>query len=416
MMPPGEALPGKEGGEGRPEEKGAPGALKGGPDSEGREGREAGESPVLGEGREEEPREQAYFVTLRYGRMRHRGTFLAKDPDLSPGSWVLARTPRGVEPGLVISLPRTQPLPTRGGIPEEDQQPAGEVLRRLQPGEAKPPWEETGRFSTFFFVGQEMIRSLGLPMKLTDVEVLPRREKAVFYFLADGRVDFRQLVRNLARALKIRVEMKQIGVRDEARLKGTCGHCGLPLCCTSWIRKMAPVNMKMAKTQKTTLDPDKISGRCGRLLCCLRYEEETYKENRKSLPPRNSWVETPQGTGRVVAQEVLMCRVRVVLASGEVQVFPLEEVKPVPPPRPGEGGGQAGRAQAGAGGGGAGKAKETRPSARGAREGKEGPAGPAGGTSPQEGKKESRKKKGRRRRRPGKGGGPRKRPSQPPQD
>ena len=355
-----------------------------------------------GERKEAGASEGVYYVTLRFGRMRHRGTFVTSDPTLEPGMWVLARTTRGVEPALVISRPRTRPLPTRGGVLEEDQEPSGEVQKKLGPFDVKPPWDESGRFSPPFFVGLEMIRSLGLPMKLTDVEVLPRREKAIFYFLADGRVDFRQLVRNLARALKIRVEMKQIGVRDEARLKGTCGHCGLPLCCCSWIRKMVPVNMKMAKTQKTTLDPDKISGRCGRLLCCLRYEEEVYKENRKSLPPRNSWLQTPDGPGRVVGHEVLMCRVKVALESGETQVFPLEEVQSIAPPRPGQ------PAPAQREGAGPGRRREPR-EGREPRRGEEPPPS-------REGKKPARKRKLRRKRRPGKGQGPKKRPGPPAQD
>ncbi len=375
------------------EDRESPGKERG---KEGREkkgeeegGQEKEEDASLGEGK--------YFVSLRYGRMKHRGTFVTRDASLSPGDWVQARTPRGVEPALVISPPRTRPLPTRGGWPEEDRQVSGEVHRKLRPFEVKPPWEDSGRFSAAYYVGLDMIRSLGLPMKLTSVEILPRREKAVFYFLADGRVDFRQLVRNLARALKIRVEMKQIGVRDEARLKGTCGHCGLPLCCGNWIRKMAPVNMKMAKTQKTTLDPDKISGRCGRLLCCLRYEEEVYKENRKSLPQRNTWLQTPNGPGRVVGHEVLMCRVRVALESGEVQVFPLEEVRPIPQPSPGGGAAGEERPAPGASPTRAGKPREAR-EGKGAREAGEGRAS-------REGRRAPRKKKAKKKRRPGKGFG-----------
>ncbi|HHI67710.1 MAG TPA: hypothetical protein ENJ97_00125 [Planctomycetes bacterium] len=379
---------------------------------EGNRGRSLGEREEREErpGKEREEGEETsgegkYFVSLRYGRMRHRGTFVTRDASLSPGDWVQARTPRGVEPALVISLPRTQPLPTRGGWPEEDRQVSGEVYRKLRPFEVDPPWEESGRLSAAYYVGLDMIRSLGLPMKLTSVEVLPRREKAIFYFLADGRVDFRQLVRNLARALKIRVEMKQIGVRDEARLKGTCGHCGLPLCCGNWIRKMAPVNMKMAKTQKTTLDPDKISGRCGRLLCCLRYEEEVYKENRKSLPQRNTWVQTPSGAGRVVGHEVLMCRVRVVLQSGEVQVFPLEEVRSIPQPsQEAPAAGAEKPAQAA-------PAREGKP--RGTREGKGGRQ-PGEARPGREGRKvQQRKKKAKKKRRPGKGSGQRRRPGPP---
>ncbi len=411
MSSPGGDSPGREGGVAAGEEEETQGRAPG----TGGEG-----APGKGEGEEEAPRgeggglppEGTYYVTLRYGRMRNRGTFSTRDPSLSPGDWVQARTPRGVEPALVISRPRTRLLPTRGGLPEEDESLSGEVQRRLRPFEAAPPWEESGRFSPAYYVGLEMIRSLGLPMKLTGVEVLPRREKAIFYFLADGRVDFRQLVRNLARALKIRVEMKQIGVRDEARLKGTCGHCGLPLCCGNWIRKMAPVNMKMAKTQKTTLDPDKISGRCGRLLCCLRFEEEVYKENRKSLPPRNTRLQTPAGPGRVVGHDVLMCRVKVALESGEVQVFTLEEIRSAGVSRPGEkvqAGGEDGAARAGA------RRSHSQGKSRGAGGGGE-PWERGEAPFPREERKAPRKKKARKKRRPGRGGGQRRRPGPSAQD
>ncbi len=277
-------------------------------------------------GEKDEPR-PTYYVTLRFGRIKLRGTFETRDDSLKPGDWVMARTPRGVEPGLVLSLLRTVPTPPGTKEGEEDQV-SGEVLRKLKPVEVKAPWSVSGRYTREYRIAMEKIRELNLPMKLTDVEVFPRRDKAVFYFLAEGRIDFRQLVKNLAKALRLRVEMKQIGVRDEARLKGTCGHCGLPLCCASWIRKMEPVNMKMAKSQKTTLDPDKISGRCGRLLCCLRYEEHIYNENKKRLPPKNMVVETPEGLGKVMDHNILMCQVKVAMEAGEHKVFPAHAVRP----------------------------------------------------------------------------------------
>lgn len=238
-----------------------------------------------------------------------------------------------MEQAQVLSRPRTVPAPPGVNDPEEAQV-AGEILGRVAPGEEQAPWGVSGRFTREFEVASGMIAEMGLPMRLTDVETLPRQDKAIFYFLADGRVDFRQLVRNLARTLRLRVEMKQIGVRDEARLKGTCGHCGLDLCCARWLRRMAPVNMKMAKTQKTTLDPDKISGRCGRLLCCLRYEEQVYIDHRNRMPQRNAPVQTPAGPGRVVAHELLSCQVRVALEGGEVKPFALDAIRLLGPEAP----------------------------------------------------------------------------------
>ena len=142
-------------------------------------------------------------------------------------------------------------------------------------------------------------------MDLVDVEIILGRERIVFYYLAEKRVDFRELVKDLARALRTRIEMRQIGVRDEAKLLADYGDCGKPVCCNTHLTAMPPVSMKMAKLQKTTLDPAKISGRCGRLKCCLRYEFDTYRELERQLPAVGSQVVTSKGRGRVVGQEIL---------------------------------------------------------------------------------------------------------------
>jgi cell fate regulator YaaT (PSP1 superfamily) len=142
-------------------------------------------------------------------------------------------------------------------------------------------------------------------MNLVDVEMIQGRERVVFYYLAEKRVDFRELVKDLARVLRTRIEMRQIGVRDEAKLLADYGDCGKPVCCNTHLSRMPPVSMKMAKIQKTTLDPAKISGRCGRLKCCLRYEYDTYRALEETLPTVGSRVVTGKGRGRVVAQEIL---------------------------------------------------------------------------------------------------------------
>ena len=134
-------------------------------------------------------------------------------------------------------------------------------------------------------------------MDLVDVEILFGRERIVFYYLAEKRVDFRELVKDLARAFRTRIEMRQIGVRDEAKLLADYGDCGKPVCCNTHLTAMPPVSMKMAKLQKTTLDPAKISGRCGRLKCCLRYEFDTYRALERQLPPVGSMVTTAKGPG-----------------------------------------------------------------------------------------------------------------------
>ena len=149
-------------------------------------------------------------------------------------------------------------------------------------------------------------KSVGLQMDLVDVEAIFGGERMVFYYVSEKRVDFRELVKDLARAMQTRIEMRQIGVRDEAKLLADYGDCGKPVCCNTHLSRMPPVSMRMAKVQKTTLDPSKISGRCGRLKCCLRYEFDTYQALERELPSRSARRSLPQrGQGRVLAQEIL---------------------------------------------------------------------------------------------------------------
>jgi cell fate regulator YaaT (PSP1 superfamily) len=163
-------------------------------------------------------------------------------------------------------------------------------------------------------------------MDLVDVEVILGGERMVFYYLAEKRVDFRELVKDLARAFQTRIEMRQIGVRDEAKLLADYGDCGKPVCCNTHLSRMPPVSMRMAKIQKTTLDPSKISGRCGRLKCCLRYEFDTYQGLEQELPPAGSKVVTARGKGRVLALEVLARKMVVEFEDRRRVVVGLEEI------------------------------------------------------------------------------------------
>ena len=149
-------------------------------------------------------------------------------------------------------------------------------------------------------VFKELTKEMNLPMKMVDLEHLFGGDRIIYYFMAEGRVDFRDLVRQLGKEFNTRVEMRQIGARDEARVLGDFDTCGLELCCKKFLKVLQPVSMRMAKVQRTTLDPSKISGRCGRLKCCLRYENEGYEELEKRLPKQNQWVLTEQGPGRVL--------------------------------------------------------------------------------------------------------------------
>ncbi len=174
---------------------------------------------------------------------------------------------------------------------------------------------------------KSLIQELGLKMKLVEVEPILGEELLTFYFMAQERVDFRQLVRRLATEFKTRIEMRQVGARDEARLVADYERCGQHCCCKNFLKVLKPVSMKAAKVQKATLDPLKISGRCGRLMCCLRYEDQTYHDLRKSLPPRGRRVGTSEGPGIVVDGKVLVQLVLVKLEHEDREVaVPVEEL------------------------------------------------------------------------------------------
>ena len=165
----------------------------------------------------------------------------------------------------------------------------------------------------------------GLTMKLIDVEYTFDNNKVIFYFTADGRVDFRDLVKDLATIFKTRIELRQIGVRDEAKMLGGLGPCGRPMCCSSFLGDFASVSIKMAKEQNLSLNPTKISGICGRLMCCLNYEQSTYEDIRKRMPKVGSIVKTSEGTGEVFSNNIVKESIKVKLKKGEEEV--LEEFK-----------------------------------------------------------------------------------------
>jgi cell fate regulator YaaT (PSP1 superfamily) len=215
------------------------------------------------------------------------------------GTRVLCRTPRGTEMGEVLTVA------DRSILAQMDNPPEGFILRRASDQDERQYAETLGSGEKDLQVCQRHIGELGLQMQIVDIERVFGGERIVIYYLAEQRVDFRQLVRQLAAELQTRIEMRQIGVRDEAKLLADYGDCGKPVCCNTHLSKMPPVSMKMAKLQKATLDPAKISGRCGRLKCCLRYEYDTYEQMRSELPPPGSQIVTPGGRATVLQQEIL---------------------------------------------------------------------------------------------------------------
>lgn len=249
---------------------------------------------------------------IRYGTTRTVGEFATKGPrSFARNCEVILRTDRGVEWGHVLSLATHR---TRDYLGTTESK--GRILREATDEDRRSLEELHEREQRHFEACGEMIREHKLQMQLVDVEQIFGGERLVFYYLAEKRVDFRELVKALAKRFRTRIEMRQIGVRDEARLLADYGDCGKPVCCNTHLREMPPVSMKMAKLQKATLDPNKISGRCGRLKCCLRYEYDTYNEYRRELPSVGSTVVTRQGQGKVLAQEILAKKVLVSFEGG----------------------------------------------------------------------------------------------------
>ena len=189
--------------------------------------------------------------------------------------------------------------------------PLKKIIRIANEKDHKQHIENVKKKERAMALCQEKIDKHGLVMKLIDVEYTFDNSKVVFYFTADGRVDFRELVKDLAGVFKMRIELRQIGVRDEAKMLGGIGSCGRALCCHSWLSDFEPVSIKMAKVQNLSLNPAKISGICGRLMCCLKYENDIYMEFRKGMPDVGERVKTPDGTAKVVDTNLLERTVKV---------------------------------------------------------------------------------------------------------
>lgn len=236
----------------------------------------------------------------RYGIMRHLAVLAVRgEASFCRGARVIARTSRGLEVAEILCEGDPQKL-RDSEIPNE-----GQILRELTADDMNELDHIQASARDEFNTCRRHIDEVGLQMNLVDVERLFGGERIVVYYLAEGRVDFRGLVKRLAAEFQTRIEMRQIGVRDEAKALADFGDCGKTVCCGTHLVEMPTVSMKMAKLQKATLDPAKISGRCGRLKCCLRYEYDTYVELQRELPPIGAQVRLEAGTARVIAQEIL---------------------------------------------------------------------------------------------------------------
>jgi cell fate regulator YaaT (PSP1 superfamily) len=271
---------------------------------------------------------------VRHGVMRNLGVFYTRGNDThARGQQVIARTHRGLEAGEVLCEA------TEDAVRQLVDPKQGQILRRVSEDDQRELRKMFEQERREYEICQERIKELNLDMQLADVEHLYGGERVVIYYLAEDRIDFRELVKVLAKEFQTRIEMRQIGVRDEAKLLADYGDCGKPVCCNTHLSEMPPVSMKMAKLQRATLDPSKISGRCGRLKCCLRYEYDTYQSLQRDLPPIGADVVTTTGRGRVLAQEILAAQVlietedmrRIVINASDVLTV-LSRGKKSPPP------------------------------------------------------------------------------------
>ena len=220
--------------------------------------------------------------------------------NLEVDDFCIVQSERGQEYGQVISGIEN--------LPEENfEQPLRMVLRKITINDQYQINKNTRDAEEARETCQKNIEKRKLPMKLVDVEYAFDRTRIIFYFIADGRVDFRDLVKDLAGIFKTRIELRQIGVRDEAKMVGGIGCCGRTLCCATFLNDFEPINIKMAKDQGLSLNPGKISGICGRLLCCLRYEHECYCGLRENLYPVGTWVSTEMGNGQIMPLSSWLC-------------------------------------------------------------------------------------------------------------
>ncbi len=268
-------------------------------------------------------------------RFNSAGKVYSFDPDgkkLSTGDMVIVETARGLEMGRVSAA-------NKEVKEEEIFQPLKKIVRIATEEDFKTLEENKRLEKEAFEIANKKIAEHKLDMKLVDVEYTFGRSKILFYFTADGRIDFRELVKSLANIFRTRIELRQIGVRDEARQLGSLGICGRFLCCSTFLDDFRPVSIKMAKEQGLSLNPTKISGACGRLMCCLQYEQNAYDDMLKQLPMKGSMVETADGKGVVIDVATLKGIIKVKFSNGDdsrIESYKIGEFKILKGSRPAE--------------------------------------------------------------------------------
>lgn len=260
-------------------------------------------------------------------RFKKAGKLYYFDPDglkINEGNHVIVETVRGIEYGTAIK--------SNTMVADDDVvQPLKKVIRVATKEDDECEAENRNKEKEAFSVCEEKIAKHGLDMKLIDVEITFDHNKLIFYFTSDERVDFRELVKELAAVFRTRIELRQIGVRDEAKMLNGIGICGRPLCCATFLGDFQPVSIKMAKEQSLSLNPTKISGICGRLMCCLKYEEDVYEELNKKMPSVGDIISTVDGTGEILSTNVLMQVVKAAVRKKEndpptIDFYSVEEI------------------------------------------------------------------------------------------
>lgn len=256
-------------------------------------------------------------------RFKKAGKVYYFDPnqfDISENEFVIVETVRGIEYGKVVI--------TKKQVDENDVVlPLKKVIRIANENDRTIVEENKHAAKEAYQVCQQKVVEHNLDMKLVDVEYTFDRNKIIFYFTADGRIDFRELVKDLAAIFRTRIELRQIGVRDEAKMLGGIGPCGRMLCCSTFLGDFEPVSIEMAKDQNLSLNPAKISGLCGRLMCCLKYENDEYEAAKEQLPDLDQRIQTPHGTGRVIGLNILERLIQVELVDKErIVEYTLDEL------------------------------------------------------------------------------------------
>ena len=283
------------------------------------------------------------YILVRYGRMSTLGLFEHHETGiLKVHTRVVIKTKRGLELGHLVGRFSSY----KAGQFRLNQEQLKEYFNNDYNDFSQGPAGKFIRYATAADISEErhlrkiareemeycrrFVKEMNLPMKIVDAEHVLGGERIIFYFMSDGRVDFRDLVKRIAQEYQTRIEMRQIGSRDEAKLLGDVESCGQQCCCQRFLKHLKPVNMRMAKMQKATLDPAKISGYCGRLKCCLRYEDDTYTDLKKRLPKKNTIVKTKHGQGKVVDTQILTQLVLIEYQSGERIAAPVDEIEIIP--------------------------------------------------------------------------------------